>query len=88
MRLSVSCSALRLLAAPHRHPTLRVAVMVRTPVCLLGLIVGLASACDDPTADNYQSAAILSGVACIAAAPLSCFDPGASNYVGARRVRG
>ena len=62
--------------------------MVRTPVCLLGLIVGLASACDDPTADNYQSAAVLSGVACIPAAPLSCFDPGASNYVGARRVRG
>ena len=53
----------------------------RSAVALLGLCLGYASGCADPTADNY----VVGGVGtegCIYAPAFGCPDVGATNYDG------
>ena len=49
-------------------------------------VVGRASACSDPTADNYDSRHANSGVPCISVPLITCQDPGATNYVAPDRA--
>ena len=59
------------------------AMPTRRVVALAGLFVGLAAACNNPLAENYDSSFPESGIECALPPVESCFDVGAQNYQGA-----